>query len=86
MASSNASASASQARASGSGSVGSVTVTDPRAPLWDHVRILEKIFCSAIFCSAVLLLFVNLRAKFFCSALLLLFVKKTQNVSAFWIF
>ncbi|WVZ53037.1 hypothetical protein U9M48_004028, partial [Paspalum notatum var. saurae] len=35
-------ASASQARASGSGSVGSVTVTDPRAPLWDHVNILEK--------------------------------------------
>jgi hypothetical protein len=27
---------------SGSGSVGSVTVTDPRAPLWDHVNILEK--------------------------------------------
>ncbi|WVZ64311.1 hypothetical protein U9M48_013851 [Paspalum notatum var. saurae] len=41
--SSNASASASQARGSGSsGSVGSVTVTDPRAPLWDHVNILEK--------------------------------------------
>jgi hypothetical protein len=44
--SSNASASASQTRASGSGSasgsVGSVTVTDPRAPLWDHVNILEK--------------------------------------------